>query len=262
VTAAIMLWWAARRLPDAPATDPVDRPLRAALGFGVKANASQALQFLNYRLDLFVLSAVAGEAIVGQYSVAVAVTSVLIVAPQALASFVFPRVAELNADPSAGARERLAALERSSVRHIALATLVAVPLVALVLVAGVRPIFGDAFGPAVELGLILLPGVAMFGLSFVLVAVTNGRGHPGYSLWTAAFATPVTVLLYLLLIPRLEGEGAALTSTLSYGLTFLMSALFFRRVTGSRVLPLLVPGTAELADVRRLLGRARGAIAR
>jgi O-antigen/teichoic acid export membrane protein len=262
LTAAIMLAWALRRLADAPATDPVDRPLRAALGFGIKANASQALQFLNYRLDLFVLSAVAGSAIVGQYSVAVAVTSVLIVAPQALASFVFPRVAELGAEGTPDAEGRRAALEASSVRHMVLITVLTVPLVALVLVGGVELLYGRDFRPAIELGLILLPGVAMFGLSFVLVAITNGRGRPGYSLVTAAIATPVTVLLYFLLIPSFEGEGAALTSTLSYGITFLLSAMFFRRVTGARILPLLLPTRAEVADYARLWQRTRAAIAR
>lgn len=260
VTAVLMLAWAARRLPEGPAAAPMQRPLRAALRFGVKANASQALQFLNYRVDLFVLSAAAGSAAVGQYSVAVAVTSVLIVAPQALASFVFPRVAELSAEEHEDAPRRRAALEASSVRHAVLVTALTVPVVAAGLVAGVTLVFGADFRPAIELGLILVPGVAMFGLSFVLVAVTNGRGHPGYSLVTAAVATPVTVLLYLLLIPSLEGQGAAITSTLSYALTFVLSAMFFRRVTRLPLLALLVPTRSELADYARLLRRARAAL--
>ena len=64
---------------------------------GFKGYAANGLQLLNYRLDVFVLAAVASTAAVGQYSVAVAMTSVLWLLPSALADVLYPRVAHLHA---------------------------------------------------------------------------------------------------------------------------------------------------------------------
>ena len=95
VAAATFVW--GRRLgdPQEPAAAPGQ--VRRALGFGVKGYAANALQVLNYRVDFFVLSAVASAAALGHYAVAVAVTSVMWLLPQALGDVLFPRVAALSA---------------------------------------------------------------------------------------------------------------------------------------------------------------------
>ena len=75
--------------------------LRAAMRFGSKTYPANVLQFLNFRLDLFLLNALATTADVGRYSVAVSVTSVMWLLPRALSAVVFPRVAHLSAGEAA-----------------------------------------------------------------------------------------------------------------------------------------------------------------
>ena len=43
-----------------------------------------------------------------------------------------------------------------------------------------------------------------------------------------------------------------LASTISYSANFLLTCLFYRRVTGRRVLPLLLPTRSEFDDLRAL----------
>jgi Na+-driven multidrug efflux pump len=68
----------------------------------------------------------------------------------------------------------------------------------------------------------------------------------------ALITTPLTVILYVVLIPWLHASGAALASTLSYSTSFLLFAWYFQQTSGKRVLPLLVPTRSEIDDLRAL----------
>jgi O-antigen/teichoic acid export membrane protein len=244
--------WARRMLPRAERSQP--GMLRRAVSFGIKAYAANGLQLLNYRLDVFLLAAVASAVAVGQYSIAVAVTSVLWLLPAALAEVLYPRVAHLHAREDASAAEQLEMVETKSVRHVALIALVMAALVALALLFLVVPLFGSEFAPATNLGLILIPGAAAIGIAGTLSSSIVGRGKPSYSLYSALIVTPVTILLYVLLIPMLDATGAALASTISYCLSFVAASFFYYLVTGRRVYRLLIPTYSELDDLRALPG--------
>ena len=246
------LLWAGRRLPPARSGEPGQ--LRRAISFGVKGYAANALQLVNYRLDMFVLAAVASTATVGRYALAVAITSLLWLLPRALSDVLFPRVARLSGADDADA---LRLVEEKSVRHASLAVAAGVVALAAGLELLVAPVFGARYRPAAGLGLILLPGMAAIGVGTVLAATVVGRGRPVYSLYVALVTTPLTVVLYATLIPWLHANGAALGSTISYVIGFALTARFYRRVTGSRVLPLLVPTRSELDDLRALWRRRR-----
>ncbi|HEU4656681.1 MAG TPA: oligosaccharide flippase family protein [Capillimicrobium sp.] len=243
------------REPDRAADAPHGaEPLREATAFGLRANAGTALQFLNYRVDLFVLSAVVTSAELGRYSAAVSVTGVMFLAPQTLAYVIFPRVAALSAGGDEALEQRNM-VEEKSLRHVSLLTLVSLPIVAAGMAVGIPLLYGSEFDGAIGLGLILLPGVALFGIAAVLSATINGRGFPQYSLRSAVISTPVALVLYAALIPTLGDVGAALASTASYAFNFAVTAVYYRRATGARVLPLLVPTRDEVADVLALARR-------
>ncbi len=252
LAAAVTHVWGRRRLSGGGRTEPGQ--FRRALTFGIKGYGANALQVLNYRVDFFVLSAVAGAVALGQYSVAVAVTTVLWLLPQALGDVLFPRVASLSASGEEGHR---AFVEAKSLRHTTLIVLVSAVAIAAALVLLVVPIYGPEFQESVELGLIRLPGVALIGIAGTLSASVVGRGFPQYSLYSALIVTPVTLALYALLIPAYDATGAALASCLSFGLSFLLALFFYRRATGHGALGLMWPTRSELEDYRTLLPKIR-----
>jgi O-antigen/teichoic acid export membrane protein len=223
--------------------------LRAAVAFGMKGYAANALQLVSYRLDVFILSAVASTAAVGRYALAVSLTSTLWILPRALSDVVFPRVARLSAESDDAAIE---AVEAKSLRHVTLMVLPTVAAAAVALELLVVPIFGKSFRGAVNLSLILLPGAAAIAISTVLAASIVGRGRPGYSLLGSLIVTPLTVALYAIVIPRFGATGAAAASTLSYAGSLAVYAVFYRRTTGRMPFPLLVPTRSELADFKAL----------
>jgi O-antigen/teichoic acid export membrane protein len=256
VVTAIAAGFTARKVlmfgTSRPQPGEAQAPLRRAIGFGVKGYAANALQLINYRLDLFILASVATAADVGHYSVAIAVTSVMWLLPQALSDVLFPRVAALSARSSDEGGLVRAFVETKSMRHTALIVVVSTVALALALDFLVVPVYGVAFRPAVDLGLILLPGVALLGLSGTMSSTIVGRGHPGYSLTSALIVTPVTVALYVALIPTLHATGAALASSISYACSFLLVAVFYGRAIGEPVIPRLIPTRSEIADYRAL----------
>ncbi len=247
--------WGRRRLPPAKPgwLRRSVRELREATTFGLQGYLPQALALLSYRADLFVLNAVAAAATVGHYAVALIVTELGLLVPRSLAAVVMPRVAALHAEPAVDEREMVVS---KSIKHSVLLTLpVAVVLAAAV---GLIPIvFGSAFSEAVGPGLILIPGVLALGVASVLNANMIGAGHPRYALYISLIATPLTLALYIGLIPPFEIWGAAAASTASYLLSTVLAVHYFRRSLGQLPLAEILPGRDELHDYRLLVGRAR-----
>jgi O-antigen/teichoic acid export membrane protein len=236
------------RLPVAQ-REPGLRQLRSAFGFGVASYGANALQIINYRLDLFILSIVASSAAVGRYSIAVAVSSVLWLLPRGLSDLLFPRVAQLGGPGGEAQRDMV---EGKALRHATLVVATTAVLLAALLDVVIVPVFGEAFQPAVVLTLILIPGAALAALARVLAASVIGRGKPALALRAALITTPLTIILYVGLIPSLHAKGAAVASTLSYTTSFLLFAWYFQRTSGKRVLPLLIPTRSEIDDLRAL----------
>jgi O-antigen/teichoic acid export membrane protein len=239
--------WGMKRLPEGEAGAP--GVLRRAISFGMKGYAANALGTVSYRADLFILAAVASAAAVGSYATAVAATSLLWLLPRALSDVLYPRVARLS---TTGDDAALEMVETKSLRHVSLMTIVTVPLLVVALEFLVVPIFGPGYEPAINLALILLPGVALTSVTGVLVSSVVGRGKPMYTLYAGLVTLPLTLALYAGLIPWLEASGAALASSISYLFSFLLISWYYRRLTGRRVLPLLIPTGAEVDDLRAL----------
>lgn len=263
--AAFATWWLTRygRSPvdraarDRPGVD-AGGELPGAVRFGLKSWGANLLQLLNYRMDLFILSAVASSADVGVYAVALSVTSLGWLLPSALETVLFPRTASLDAAVRSGEieAERSDAPIVSAVRHTVLLLVPTAAILGAVL-ALVPLLYGADFRRTVGLGLILLPGVVGLGLAKVLSAVFTGRGYPQYALRSALVAAPLTIVLYLALIPPLHATGAALASTASYLLTTVLALLYFRRATGIRLRTALVPRGSDLADYAEAWRRLR-----
>ncbi len=225
--------------------------LRVAVGFGYKANLTKTMSIVNQRADLLILNAYAAHAVVGQYGVALSLTALQVLVPSSLSRAVVPRVSSLGAAHSPDER---AELIRKTVKHGTLISILTGFAIAVALLA-VPLVFGSDFEPSVQLGWILIPGTTAYGIAYAFSAVIIGRGHPGYILRATAIVTPLTLVLYLLLIPNFGATGAAVASTLSYTGTFALYWVYFRRVSGISKLSALLPGRAEIDDYRSLLGR-------
>ena len=251
--------WALRFARTEDAGQGPEHGVRAAGGFGLRAWVNDLFQFINVRPDLFILSAYYGAAETGVYAVTVSITSLVWIMSQPLASVVLPRTASLETVSEAEPRMATSEPQVSAVRHAVLVCVLAAA--ALLPVLAVAPlVWGPGFGRISELGLILVPGVALLGVARVMVAAFTGRGAANHALLVGLVSFPLTLVAFLLVIPDHGSTGAALVSCGSYVAVSLLSALLFFRTTEAGLVGSLVPRRGDLQEYLRLARRVRGAL--
>jgi O-antigen/teichoic acid export membrane protein len=222
--------------------------LRGALAFAVPCYAANLAQFLNYKLDVFVVGFFAGAASVGRYTLAVSLGQLLWLMSNSVASVLLPKIAASTGDDS-------------SVRHTARVTRLSLwatafcgLALAVIATQAIPLLYGEAFRPSIMALIWLLPGIVVFSVANVLAAYMAGIGKPRLNLLVSGVSLIVTIALDLALIPKLNIVGAAIASTVSYSLGALLLIVFFIRETGAPLREVLLP-TAE--DVKILLSVAR-----
>jgi O-antigen/teichoic acid export membrane protein len=236
-------WYVARRLAG------FGRPdlglARRSLGFGLQAHAGRVMQLGNYRLDQWLLGAIAGPRELGLYSVAVAWAEALWYLPTALAAVQRPdlvRAGRRRAARFASAVFRAAMLVTAV---SALVMFAAAPLLCVV-------VFGEEFRGSVDDLRVLVGGafgmVALKLFGNALVA----RGRPVLQSVAIGVGFLFTVALDVLLIPRYGGLGAALASTLAYTAAGAVIVVVFLRVLEGRAAD-LVPRPSDAAWLVRTL---------
>ena len=203
---------------------PSPRLARRIYGFGTRGQLGSLLSLLNLRFDFVFVAAIAGPAALGIYAVASKYAEVLRLVPIAANWVLYPRFA--RSDVAAATASSRSLIPRAG----AVTASLAVPL-GLLAGAVIPLLFGRAFQNAVLPAQILLIGLAAEGVSGVITAFLFGRGHPGLNSLAAGAGVIVTLVLDVILIPRLGTVGAAIASSAAYLTTALALVLWYRHVT-------------------------------
>ena len=121
---------------------------------------------------------------------------------------------------------------------------------ALLLRPTVEFVFGPAFVGVPALFWILAPGIVVNGLTGPVASYLTSQGHqfPGL----AAVSVAANIVLNASLIPIMGAAGAALASSLTYGLGGVWLFWKFIDLSGCRPSALFVP---RVSDLRAVLGR-------
>ena len=256
---AALLTWRSLRASGALAGESGGRDwgkVKRAARYGAPVSVANGLGLINRRADLLIVAAVLGATKAGPYAVALAISSVQVMAPRGLATVVLPRVAhDTHAAP-----EAQGILAQSS-RHAVilscaagLAVVVTTPLIPLV--------YGSDFQPAVELTLLLVPGSVAFGIAAVLTAGMIGQGKSLFPLVSALITAPATLAAYLLATHAFGTTGTAVASSVSYGVTGLIAVGYCLHTGRTPARDLLLPRREDWGAYRQLLSRISGVLPR
>ncbi len=242
---ALLAWYVQNRLAGFGLPDV--RLGRRMLSFGLKAHGSRILMWGNYRLDQWLVGAIAGTRELGLYSVAVAWAEGLFMLPTTIGQLQRPDLVRSDR-ASAGVQATRA------FRMVALATVVlAVGLVVLAPFLCVT-VFGPSFSGSVDdlrvlaVGAVGIVAVKIFGNALV------AQGKPLLEAIASLLAFCFTVALDLILIPGHGGLGAALASTIAYIAGGIAIALIASRTLGF-AFSSIRPGRADFDDVGALVRR-------
>lgn len=240
--ATLLLVWTVRRRLDGFGT--FDSALmRQMLTFGYKSHLGRIMLLGNYRLDQWILGAIAGNRQLGTYSVAVAWSEVLLFLPTALNNVQRPDL--VRASP----REA----QDGAARVLRYTFLVSLPVVAALIVLApflCVTVFGEEFGDSVLLLRILALGAfGIIALKLLGNCLTAQR-RPLRETAAIGVAFVTILVLDVLLIPAYGARGAAIASVVAYSAGGIAAGVIFVWTFGGGA-GKLVP---RLSDARGLVG--------
>jgi len=228
--------------------------IKEAAAFALPCYLGNTTQFLNYRLDVFIVSVLAGYASVGRYTLAVSLAQLVWLLSNSAASVLLPKVAaSRDSIQSADSIESESSGSIDVVKHTSritrltlAASFVGACAIGLLATQAIPFLYGEVFRHSVSALLWLLPGIVAFSTVNILAAYIAGIGKPHLNLVVACLALVVTVVLDFTLIPRFDIVGAAIASTGSYLLSALLTIGFFIRQTGAPARQVLIPTREDL----------------
>lgn len=210
--------------------------LRQMMKYGARFFVSMAAGLVILRGDLLIVNYFRGAEEAGVYAVAAQTAAFLHMIPNVISTILFPR--------TAGARDESGHLTCRVTRHSVFLMLIicvgAVPL------AFILPLlYGPAFSAVTPLFLILLPGVFLLGIETIQVQHFTGLGLPRMipAFWVGVMIG--NIILNLALVPALGHFGAAVASSISYAVVFVLVAAYFRDRTGRSLRESFVVGYDE-----------------
>lgn len=215
--------------------------IKEMLGHGSRFFVSLAAGIVILRGDLLIVSYFRGTEEAGVYAIATQASILLQLLPGIVSTILFPR--------TSASRDQSGLLTSRVTRHAAFIMLLicctAVPAAFLLPV-----IYGAAFSGVPSLFLILLPGVFLLGIETIQVQHFTGLGLPLEipAYWIITMI--VNVGSNLLLVPKYGAVAAAVVSTASYALIFLLVALLFRSRTGRSLREMFIIGADDLRHLR------------
>jgi O-antigen/teichoic acid export membrane protein len=202
---------------------------RPLAGYGVAQIAALTPATLNAQLDQLVLSQAVPAAVLGRYAIAVSCTLLPIPLVSAIGNVAFPRLASrFRVD---GATRRMQWLGIAGSACAAAALLVPLALVAPWLVPRV---FGPGYAGVVPLLWILTPAGVFMACNQVTGDVLRGRNRPLAVARAEGLAAVFTVILLVALLPLVGVYGAAIASTVAYGVALAMMLLSLRTMESGR----------------------------
>jgi O-antigen/teichoic acid export membrane protein len=207
--------------------------------YGLTQLAALAPTTFNAQLGQLVLSQTVPPADLGRYAIAVSLTLLPMPLVSAIGNVAFPRLAALRVVTAATRRLQFLAVVGSA----AIASAILLPLGAVAYWV-VPLLFGAGYRGAVPLLWMLIPGAIFAACGQVVGDLLRGGNHLAAVVWSQGPAAAFLVVLLVVLLPVIGVMGAAISSTVAYGIALALMLWWLRR------LPVVSPGPARSSEAR------------
>lgn len=217
---------------------------RMMMRYGFRAYVAVLASYLVIRIDMLFVNSWLGADAAGHYAVAVGLADGMALIPAAVAFNLFPRIA------------RGAGIGMTAEIFRAVGLLFGILCAATVPFAGIgiSLLYGEQFNDATQLYLLMLPGIYFLGMLTILSHHFAGRGFPLEAMLVWLIGLALNLAINVLFLRRWGTEVAAVASSVTYLVLYVLHARMFVRETGS--VRALVPRVGEAVRM------VRGALAR
>jgi O-antigen/teichoic acid export membrane protein len=212
-------------------------------------HVGMVLFFLHLRLDMFMVKTMLGMSALGEYSLAVVLAETVFMVTDPLALALLPRQTVNSVNEAAVL----------ALRGVRINCLLGMLLGLGWMVAGlfvIRVFFGTPFATAYRPLVGLLPGIVFLAMQRPSGAPLIRAARPGRIVAIYAVSLGCNALLNVAWIPAWGTLGAALASTVSYGLGASLFLGWTARLAGVPLPAAVVPRAVEVATLRRGVGVA------
>lgn len=206
---------------------PKNFPRHELLSFNVLSIGLILLTASLYHVDILLLRLISGDQATGFYRASLVVAEFLWFVPVALQTVLLHSSSNLW---SQGRANKITNLSSKVTRfNLSLVLLLAIGLAALA--GDFLPLyFGAEFEASVLPLLILLPGAVGFAIARPIFAIGQGKGALRILIVATGAAATINLLLNLLLIPPYGNLGAAIATSIGYGLMVVLHVIAARRI--------------------------------
>jgi O-antigen/teichoic acid export membrane protein len=221
---------------------------RDSLSYGIKIHLGSLMDFLNYRLDIFIVNLFWGAAEVGLYTVSVGVAELVFYISLGFSIPLFPRSASSPEDISA----RFAAVVLRNAIMISAIAAISIGILAPFII---DLAYGDAFAESLSALRVLLIGIVFLSGARVILSHFSGSGKPLRSTAIILTTLVATIVLDFALIPDWGKMGAATASTLAYTLASVLAVAWFRKESRLPLREMLLPTKADFERYLKLMAQ-------
>jgi O-antigen/teichoic acid export membrane protein len=230
----------------------VSKTVREIFRYGSYMQFANIFQLFNYRLSYYFIEIFLGRAAVGVYSVGAQISEGVLLISRSISLVQFARISN---------ETDLSYSTRLTLRLVKITFLVTLAILAVLLVlpsSFFGMIFGRDFTGIKMVIACMATGILTLSISVLLSTFFSGIGKPKHNMISSAIGLVFTVILGLVMIPRLGIPGGALAASLSYTMATIYQMIVFIRMSKIRGKDFLV--TAH--EVRLILGELKGMFAK
>lgn len=219
--------------------------IKSMIRYGIKMYLSSVMNFLNYRLDNFIISAILSYESLGMYAISVAIADMLGKISQTISLILFSKLPMLS--------EKKALVVTSIVLKITLIlNFISIVLFLTIGYNLLNIIFDSKYNDSFEIFLYLAPGVLFLSIFRILYHDLAAKDLAKIGVNATAVGLVGTVILDFLFIPFMGIKGAALASTVTYLLSCLMIMRSYKKVNNVSYKEMFLPSTQELIFIKAL----------
>lgn len=220
-----------------------------AFNYGIKVHISNLVSFFNYRADTFLIAYFSNPLSVGIYNVAVSIAERLWIVSQSVSNVLFPKISSMSNNDE---KDYLTTMLTRNVLLISIITSIILVLISDFLIL---LLFGSAYEDAALPLKILMPGIVFLSVDRILSNDLSGRGKPEMSMYTSITTIILNIFLNIILIPKYGLSGAAFSTSLSYTVAFIIKIIIFKRLTGKKIVSILIINHEDILLYKKLYKR-------
>ena len=214
------------------------------LKYGIKAQIGNAVQFLNYRLDVIIINYLLPIAQVGIYSNAVALSETMWRVSGTVSTIVLPM--------TTNSKDKK--VMSSFINRITRITFTLILMCSVVLVIISKPLIfillGKDFSGSAGALILLIPGISIFSVCNILSSYIAGIGQIGKNIIASSVSCIATVILDFLLIPKMGINGASIATSVSYIMATAITLFFYIRITDSKLVDILIIKMEDILEIK------------